>query len=57
MEAPDPIATFGTGMHSVEHALDLLGQALSILDGENLLVAAAKVEEVRTNLREFAALN
>jgi hypothetical protein len=42
---------------TVEYALELLGRALIILDGENLLVAAAKVDEVRTTLREFAALD
>lgn len=42
---------------TVEHALELLGRALAILDGENLLVAAAKVDEVRTTLRKFAAMD
>ena len=50
-------SALGTGYASVEHALDLLDQALSILDEENLLVAAAKVDEVRTTLREFVAPN
>jgi hypothetical protein len=48
--------TYDGGVDTVEHALELLGRALSILDDENLLVAAAKVDEVRTTLREFAAL-
>ncbi len=49
-------ANFGAGNDTVEHVLDLLGQALSILDDENLLVAAAKVEDARTTLSEFVAL-
>lgn len=39
---------------SVEHALELLDQALSILDGEDLLIAAAKVDEARNSLRKAA---
>ena len=37
---------------SIEHALALLDQALSILDSERQLVAAAKVDDVRHQLRE-----
>jgi len=39
---------------TVEHALDLLDQALTILDGEQLLVAAAKVDDARNALRQAA---
>lgn len=39
---------------TVEHALDLLDQALTILDGEHLLVAAAKVDDARNALRQAA---
>jgi hypothetical protein len=38
----------------VEQALVLLDQALTILDEENLSVAAAKVDEARCALRETA---
>ena len=39
---------------SVEHALELLDQAITILDGEDLLIAAAKVDDVRNALRKSA---
>ncbi len=39
---------------TVEHALELLDQALVILDGEDLLVAAAKVDDARNALRKSA---
>ncbi|WP_420382928.1 hypothetical protein [Novosphingobium sp.] len=47
-------AAFDGGNDTVERVLDLLGQALSILDRENLLIAAAKIDEVRSALRDFA---
>jgi hypothetical protein len=39
---------------TVEHALDLLDRALTILDGEHLLVAAAKVDDARNAVRQSA---
>lgn len=35
----------------VEHALDLLDQAVTLLDGADLDIAAAKVDDARTSLR------
>jgi len=37
--------------NTVEHAIDLLDRALTILDSENLLIAAAKVDDARNSLR------
>jgi hypothetical protein len=40
----------------VEQALDLLDQALTILDSENLTVVAAKVDEARSVLLRDMAM-
>ena len=37
--------------HTVEHAIELLERALAILDNEHLLIAAAKIDDVRHDLR------
>jgi hypothetical protein len=39
---------------TVEHALQLLDQAMTILDNEDLLIAAAKVDDARNFLRRSA---
>ncbi len=46
--ATEAIATEDT----VEHALELLDQALTILDGEDLVIVAAKVDDARNALRK-----
>lgn len=37
--------------HSVEYAIELLDQALTIADGEQLMIAAAKIDDARNALR------
>jgi len=53
----NPISLYDTILAkrtSVENALALLDRAISILDAEGLLIAAAKVDDARTMVRASA---